>query len=140
MGGKVRGGLLIGVLIAVSGCGKGPAPPFGDRIDGPYVLVADLVSVNPGKAVCYQKLESGCDLRVGPPVVSLGWDEDFISAAVRKVGEPGALDYYYIVRDFDGPRADVARAVKGPFDEKKFIEERRKHGVPGVAPLSGNSD
>lgn len=140
MGGRIRGAFLLGVLIALSGCGKGPTPPFGDRIDGPYVLAADLVSVSPGKAVCYQRPEGGCDLRIGPPVVSLGWDEDFISAAVRKTGEPETRDYYYIVRDFDGPRADIARVVRGPFDEKKFIEERRKHGVPGVAPLGGDAD
>lgn len=140
MGRRLRGGLLIGVTMAISACGKGPLPPVGERIDGPYILAADVIGVDPGKMICYLKIEGGCDLRIGPPVVSLGWDEDFISAAVRKTGEPGALDYYYIVRDFDGPRADIARAVRGPFDEKKFVEERRKHGVPDVAPLGAGAD
>lgn len=140
MGPRVRGGLLIGVMMAVSACGKGSLPPLGERIDGPYILAANVVGADPGKMICYQRIGDGCDLRIGPPVVSLGWDEDFISAAVRKTGEPGALDYYYIVRDFDGPRADLARAVRGPFDEKKFIEERRKHGVPGVSPLGERDD
>lgn len=125
---------------ALAGCEKPPMSPTGERIDGPYVLSSEILSASPGKLVCYQKIKGGCELRVPPPVVRLGWDGNFISAAVRKTGAPETLDYYYIVRDFDGPRADVSRVVRGPFDEAAFIEERRKHGVPGVAPLGAAAD
>lgn len=138
MAGLFRFPLMATVCIAAAGCQKPPLSPVGARIDGPYVLTAEILSASPGKVVCYQKLKGGCDPRIPPPVVRLGWDEDFISAAVKRIGEPKALDYYYIVRDFDGPRADVARAVRGPYDEAKFIEERRKHGVPGVASIASS--
>ena len=127
-------------LAALASCEKPVIGPIGAVIDGPYMLTNAIIGANPGKSVCYQKLSGGCDPRIGPGVVELGWDEDFVAAAVRKPGEPDAVDYYYIVRDFDGPRADVTRVVRGPYDEKKFIEERRKHGVPGVAPLTAPAD
>jgi len=127
-------------LAALASCEKPVIGPIGAVIDGPYVLTGEFIGTSPGKSVCYQKLSGGCDPRIGPGVVQLGWDEDFVAAAVRKPGEPDAVDYYYIVRDFDGPRADVTRVVRGPYDEKKFIEERRKHGVPGVAPLTAQAD
>jgi hypothetical protein len=132
--------LFAAALAALASCEKPVMAPIGAVIDGPYRLTSGFPGADPGEAVCYRKLGGGCDLRIGPAVVQLGWDEDFIAAAVRKPGEPEAVDYYYIVRDFDGPRADVKRVVRGPFDEKKFIEERRKHGVPGVAPLTASAD
>lgn len=137
MAGNFRFGILTAFAAAVIGCEKPPLSPVGERIDGPYVLSPQILSPAAGKMICYQKFSGGCDLRIAPPVAALGWDEDFISVAVRQTGEPSTLSYYYIVRDFDGPRADIARAVRGPFDEQKFIEERRRHGVPGVAPLDG---
>ncbi|OFX00190.1 MAG: hypothetical protein A3E78_06320 [Alphaproteobacteria bacterium RIFCSPHIGHO2_12_FULL_63_12] len=134
----VRAGFALAIIAALVGCDR-PAPPLGGvRIDGPYMLVGDVVMVETGKLICYQKFTGGCDQRIAAPVVELGWDDDFIAAAVRKVGAPDERDYYYIVRDFDGPRADPARAVKGPFSEEKFVDERRKHGVPGVAPLASD--
>ena len=127
--------LAIVAAAGLSACEKPPLGFAGARIDGPYFLVADLISANPGRAVCYQPPKGGCDERIKPRVVAIGWDEDFISAAVEAAGAPGERAYFYIVRDFDGPRADVERAVRGSFSEKEFIEERRKHGVPGVRDL-----
>ncbi|MEK7266304.1 MAG: hypothetical protein AAB227_09420 [Pseudomonadota bacterium] len=135
MAGYLKIAVGAAISLAAIGCEKPALSPVGERIDGPYVLTSEILSASPGKVICYQILNDGCDLRVPPPVVRLGWDENFISAAVRKIGEPDAVDYYYIVRDFDGPGADVARVVRGPYDEAAFIDERRKHGVPGVAPI-----
>lgn len=118
----------------LSGCER-PTTFAGQHIDGPYYLTSSLLGPGAGRHICYRRPPGGCDLRVAPPVVLLCWDEDFISAAVQPASEPETLQYYYIVRDFDGPRADIARVVRGPFDEKKFNEERRKHGVPGVSEI-----
>lgn len=129
--------VFAGVLaLALTACGNvDPLPPIGERIDGPYYLTTKFISADPGHSICYSKPRAGCDLRIASPVIELGWDEDFISAAVRKPGAPAELSYYYIVRDFDGPRADVKRVVRGPYDAKAFLAERRAHGVPGVFPL-----
>ncbi|MFZ5616628.1 MAG: hypothetical protein ACOZAA_04815 [Pseudomonadota bacterium] len=131
MGGKGLLALSVALTATLGGCER-PPPFAGRQIDGPYYLTASILSPSAGRLICYRLQSGGCDARIAPPVVLLGWDEDFISAAIRPVGEPKTLRYFYIVRDFDGPRADIARVVRGPFDEKKFIEERRKHGVPGV--------
>ncbi len=80
-----------------------------------------------------------CDLRVPPSVDAVGVNDDFISARVRAPGAPSddplKKRYYYIVRDFDGPHPDLARTVRGPYDEGAFNEQRRKHGVPGVEKI-----
>lgn len=138
MAGKFGIIVLAAFAAMLAGCEKPPAF-LGRPIDGPYFLTSSLVNPAAGQSVCYRKWTGACDLRIAPPVFLLGWNEDFIAAGVHPVGDPDAVVYYYIVRDFDGPRADVARVVRGPFDEKKFIEERRKHGVPGVAEIRETS-
>lgn len=138
MAGNLKPVLGAAAILAAAGCEK--PPPFGARIDGPYMLASESLGDGRGIAICYRKPDGDCVSRVPSPVVRLGWDEDFISAAVGNAGDPGALEYYYIVRDFDGPRADKERVVRGSYDEAGFIEERRKHGVPGVAPITIRAD
>lgn len=117
--------------LLVAACDKPPVV-VGDAIDGPYYLSAAILSSGGGKMICYLKKSGACEMRVPPSVKSVGVNADFISAGVASAGAPDKMIYYYIVRDFDGPQADLARAVRGPYDEKGFLEQRRKHGVPGV--------
>lgn len=131
----MRNGVLAAVVFfgAALGSGCKSQTVVGEAIDGPYYLSASILSPGGGKGICYLRRSGACDPRVPPSVVSIGRNSDFISAAIRSAGDPSALYYYYIVRDFDGPNADLARTVRGPYDEAAFNEERRKHGVPAVA-------
>ncbi len=133
MGGIFQRAAIPAMAALLIGC-EAPPPASGSPIDGPYFLSAGAM-IPGGRMICYRRPTGACDLRVPPPVLAYGWDEDFVSAAVRSAGDPNVVLYFYVVREFDGPRADVARAVRGPFDEKAFIGERRRHGVPGVAEM-----
>jgi hypothetical protein len=131
----MRNGILAAVAFfgasLVAGCGRPPVAA-GDAIDGPYYLSALLLNPAAGKGVCYLRKSGVCDPRIPPSVVSLGRSADFISAGVKPIGEPDLVVYYYLVRDRDGPDADQALVLRGPYDAAAFDEERRKHGVPAV--------
>lgn len=99
-----------------------------EPIDGPYRLraIADATDMH----VCYERRGVDCDLRIPGRVLAIAHDEDFVAAAVRPLNIQSTKLFYYVVRDFDGPRADVKRAVRGPFEHDEFLKEMRNHGVP----------
>jgi hypothetical protein len=115
-------------LFATAGCKPGELFVHDEPIDGPYRLRAAASAAE--LHICYERKNGACDLRVPGRVFAIGFDEDFIVAAVRPMGDESKKAFYYIVRDFDGPRADVTRAVRGPFGNGDFVEEMKKHGVP----------
>jgi hypothetical protein len=116
------------VFLLAASCKPGVIFLQDDPIDGPYRLRA---LANPAELhVCYLKTNGVCDLRIPGRVFAVAHDEDFVSAAVHPLNIPTEKLFYYIVRDFDGPRADTSRAVRGPFNESKFLKEMEAHGVP----------
>ncbi len=115
-------------VVAASGCTPGALYNHDALIDGPYRLraVRDAAELH----ICYERSNGACDLRIPGRVFAIAHDEDFIVAAVRPLNIPSNKLFYYVVRDFDGPRADVARAVRGPFENDAFVAEMKEHGVP----------
>lgn len=109
-------------------CAPGAIFLHDEPVDGPYRLraVADAAEMH----VCYARRNGACDLRIPGRVFAIAHDEDFIAAAVRPLNIESKKVFYYVVRDFDGPRADVKRAVRGPFEHDDFVREMREHGVP----------
>jgi hypothetical protein len=81
-------------------------PPESEALGSRYRFKSDIVSAGGGKAICYAQKNGKCDIRVPPSVTRYGANEHFISAAVARIGQPIVPDYYFIVRDFDSPRAD----------------------------------
>lgn len=114
--------------VAVAGCAPGSIYLHDEPIDGPYHLraPADAAEMH----VCYLQTNGVCDLRIPGRVFAIGYDEDFVAAAVRPLNIDSKKVFYYVVRDFDGPRADVTRTVRGPFENDAFVKEMREHGVP----------
>lgn len=94
---------------AIASCAQEPqqAEALGSR----YRLKADIASPGGGKAICYARPNGKCDIRVPATVRRIGANDDFISAEVERIGLPGAMHYYFVVRDFDNPRADGARCL-----------------------------
>lgn len=115
-------------VAAAAGCTPGALYLHDEPIDGPYHLraPADAAEMH----VCYLRSSGACDLRIPGRVFAIGYDEDFIAAAVRPLNIDSKKVFYYVVRDFDGPRADVKRVVRGPFENDAFVKEMREHGVP----------
>jgi hypothetical protein len=115
-------------MMAAAGCAPGALYSHDEPIDGPYRLRADLEDAE--LHVCYERASGVCELRIPGRVFAIGHDDDFIVAAVHPLNIQSEKRFYYVVRDFDGPRADVARAVRGPFENDAFVKEMKEHGVP----------
>ncbi len=119
---------------SAAACAPGAILFHDEPIDGPYRLraVADAADLH----ICYERRNGACDRRIPGRVFAIAHDEDFVVAAVRPLNETEKV-FYYVVRDFDGPRADVRYAVRGPFEPDDFVKEMREHGVPApnlIAP------
>ncbi|MFN3959549.1 MAG: hypothetical protein ACK4NP_06510 [Parvularculaceae bacterium] len=114
-------------LFAAAGCKPGELFVHDEPIVGPYRLRAAASAAE--LHICYERKNGACDLRVPGRVFAIGFDDDFVAAAVHPLGDQSKKAFYYVVRDFDGPSADVMRAVRGPFENEDFVEEMKKHGV-----------
>lgn len=114
--------------VSAAACTPGSLFLHDEPIDGPYRLraVADAAELH----VCYARTNGACDLRIPGRIFAIAHDEDFLVAAVHPLNIGTKKVFYYVVRDFDGPRADVKRAVRGPFEHDAFVKEMREHGVP----------
>lgn len=114
--------------VSAAACTPGTIFVYDEPIDGPYRLraVADAAELH----ICYERGNGACDFRIPGRVFAIAYDEDFIVAAVHPLNIETKKVFYYAVRDFDGPRADVKRAVRGPFEQADFVWEMREHGVP----------
>ncbi len=115
-------------VVTAAGCAPGALYSHDEPIDGPYRLRAVLDAAE--MHICYERTNGVCDLRIPGRVFALTHDEDFIVAAVRPLNIQSKKLFYYVVRDFDGPRADLTRAVRGPFENDAFVKEMQEHGVP----------
>lgn len=115
-------------VVMAAGCTPGALYFHDERIDGPYRLRAVLGAAD--MQICYERSNGACDCRIPGRVFAVAHDEDFIVAAVRPPDDPSKKVFYYIVRAFDGPRADVERAVRGPYANDAFVKEMKEHGVP----------
>jgi hypothetical protein len=120
--------IVAAATLAAAGCAPGSVFLYDEPIDGPYRLRAfsDAAETH----ICYERRTGLCEVRIPGRVFAIAHDEDFIVAAVRPLNSETQKLFYYVVRDFDGPRADVKRAVRGPFEHDAFVKEMREHGVP----------
>jgi predicted small lipoprotein YifL len=113
---------------ALAGCGS------GGPIDGPYRH--DITDVVEDANVCFELKEQDCVERVGPAVFAVGSNDAFVVAARHPAAAGGATidrsrtEYFYIVRALDGPRKDPADAVRGPFSQAQFEEQRARMALP----------
>lgn len=116
------------IALAAAGCGPGPIFFHDEPIDGPYRLRAPAAAAE--LHICYERRPGQCDLRIPGRVFAIAYDGNFVAAAVHPLNLEEKKMFYYIVRDFDGPRADLQRAVRGPYEQDAFINQMQEHGVP----------
>lgn len=119
---------IAAAALTAAGCTPVSGLYYDEPIDGPYRLRA--LGGAAETHICYEKSNGACELRVPVTVFAIAHDEDFIVAAVHPLNLPSKKLFYYVVRAFDGPRADAKRAVRGPFEHDDFVIEMRAHGVP----------
>jgi hypothetical protein len=117
--------LILSILIAtvLPACGF----VHDEKIDGPYHLVA--IDVNEQMDVCYE-IKDACVERIGATVFAVGHNESYIVAARHPSNTRTGTQYFYLVRSLDGPTADPASSVHGPFDAAEFESERARLSLP----------
>lgn len=119
--------------LAAAGCGAAA----DEEVDGPYRLVAPDIDWD--MALCYDIGEGGCAGRVPPTVFAVGFDQRYVVAARHPHEftstrlDKSKTEYFYIIRSDDGPRADTAKVVRGPFDRAAFDRETRRLGLPALS-------
>jgi len=127
----MRIGAALAALFLAAACKPSGILYYDQPIEGPYRLRAIAGAAN--MHICYERRGGNCDLRIPGRVFAIAYDEDFIVAAVHPQGEEASTQFYYAVRDFDGPGADLNRVVRGPYDHDAFVAQMRAHGVPAPA-------
>ena len=117
------------LVLGLCSCGQ---PVRYEKIDGPYIVVAaDVVE---DRHLAYD-LGNGASIgRVGATVIGIGHDLRYITVQRQPQSAPQTIEYYYVVRDLDGPSAPTD-AVKGPFDESTFRAEVARLGLPDLKPV-----
>jgi hypothetical protein len=105
-----------------------------ETVDGPYIL--DSIDITEDSALCY-RLESGdCVGRVAQTVFAVGFNDRYVVAARHphrfedRNLDRSKTEYYYLIRARDGPLADPADSVRGPFDASAYERERERLGLP----------
>lgn len=111
----------------------------GTGFEGPYRLHAGLASPSGGAVVCYARAGGRCDIRVPSSVIAYGADSEFVTASVRRATDASTIDYYFVVRDFDSPRANGALCLSMALRsaaEAKNDPEPEKAKAPTCATLT----
>src|SRR5690348_6880621 len=113
-------------VILLCGCGDA----IHERITGSYVLIA--VDVDEQLSVARKVAFGGYVERIGPVVTDIGWNRQYIVAAVRPPGTPGVPPVFYYLdmrKDSEYPGNQHA-AVTGPLSNQEFDQAKRNLGLP----------
>ena len=119
------------LAVALSSCFGGEVK--NQKIDGPYRLIA--IDSSEDMSISYALDKGDAIGRVGPTVLSYGFNRDFI-VGMTKDGH-GAGQYFYIVRSLDGPYVDPSVTVRGPFSAKAFAVETVRLKLPRIDHATG---
>jgi len=111
------------VAAILAGCGF----VHDEKIDGPYRLVA--VDVHSEMSVCYS-VGSDCIGRIPETVFAVGSDAKYVVAARHPLNDRSRTEYYYLIRELDGPHVDPKSTVRGPFDGVAFEREQKRLALP----------
>jgi hypothetical protein len=120
----------VGLLLALAGCGFAHDEP----VAGPYRLVA--VDSGEQMSLCYS-LDENCVGRVGPTVFEAGANDAYVVAARHPGNDKRRAEYFYLIRELDGPDADPSIAVRGPFDEATYRQQEARLGLPSFTHVVG---
>jgi hypothetical protein len=74
----------------------------------------------------------------GPATFSAGIDPRYVVLARHPISgqgvlEQGVTEYYYIIRTADEGRGVWPGNIKGPLDQRRFEQERRRLGLPAFS-------
>jgi hypothetical protein len=101
-----------------------------ERLTGPYILIA--VDVDEQLSVSRDEGNGISIGRIGPVVTDVGWNTNYIVAAVRPEKKPGTSPSFYfldIAKDAANT-GDQYQAVTGPLSKDEFEKAKQKLGLP----------
>jgi hypothetical protein len=116
------------VVLSLAGC----SPAFSNVIDEHLIGPYELVAVDDEEQLCvgYRNDAGGGTNRIDAVVIDVGWNESYIVAARRPVGQPGGeLSYYYLDIAKDTP-ISAYDAVTGPLTEAEFEAAKTALDLP----------
>jgi len=100
-----------------------------ERLAGPYVLIA--IDVDEQLSVSRDEGNGISIGRIGPVVTDVGWNTNYIVAAVRPEKKPGTPStYYFLDIAKDSSSGDQYQAVTGPLTKDEFEKAKQKLGLP----------
>lgn len=127
---RVKNVVSTAALLAVllSGC----RDAIHERLTGPYILIA--VDVDEQLTVS-REIGDGVSIgRIGPVVTDVGWNADYIVAAVRPEERPGtAPSFFYLEIAKDSAVGDQYQAVTGPLSRDEFDKATQTLGLPALS-------
>ena len=108
-------------------CGCGDA--IHEHLTGPYILIA--IDVDEQVSVSRDEGNGTSIGRIGPVVTDVGWNTNYIVAAVRPEKKPGTPpSYYFLDVAKDSGTGDQYQAVTGPLTKDEFEKSKQKLGLP----------
>ena len=123
---------MLGAVLLLAACF--PFDYDGEKITGPYEIVA--IDTDEATSLSYDLGDGGSIGRVSETVFAVGWNDKYIVAArhphtfSQPTLDKTQTEYFYIIRSKDGPYVDPSVAVKGPYDEAAFAQEKGRLGLP----------
>jgi hypothetical protein len=117
---------IAAVSLLLSGCGDA----IHERLTGPYILIA--IDVDEQLSVSRDEGHGISIGRIGPVVTDVGWNTNYIVAAVRPEKRPGTPPSFYFL-DIAKDAVDTGdqyQAVTGPLSKDEFEKAKQKLGLP----------
>jgi hypothetical protein len=117
---------ILATTALLAGCGF----VHDELLDGPYRLTA--IDANSQMSVCYDLGDGNCIGRISETVFAVGWNGSYLVAARHPHGDESKVEYFYLIRELDGPLVDPSVTARGPFDLRSFEREHQRLGLPGL--------
>ncbi len=127
---------VVAIVIGLSLSGwLGPAC-FSDAVNVELVYPYRLLGADSLEAACvvYHPDHHVAAVRIPAVVTAVGWNERYLVASNRPVGDPGGeLSYYYIDMDKDHVGGVTDSVVAGPMSKSEFDSAGKELGLPALS-------
>jgi len=127
--GRMNHHIIYTVVTALSLLLNGCADAIHEHVTGPYILIA--IDVDEQLSVSRDEGHGISIDRIGPVVIDVGWNTNYIVATVRPKKKPGTpLSYYFLDIAKDSGTGNQYQAVTGPLTKDEFEKAKQKLGLP----------
>jgi hypothetical protein len=117
--------LITSLFCGLAGCGDA----IHEHLTGAYILIA--IDTDEQLNVAYDEGNGISIDRMGPVVTDVGWNSNYIVAAVRPKDKPGSPPaFFYLEIAKDSTYGDPFKAVTGPLTKSEFERVKTNINLP----------